>query len=82
MYMYIYIYIYIHIYIYIFRNLIKPTRCIQILQILHEQIGFQCFISVLNAAEVVTCFISWGMEFQILGPRYDVDYLPYVSVLT
>ena len=27
-------------------------------------------------------FISCGMGFQILGPRYDIDCLPYVSDLT
>ena len=51
------------------------------LQILHEQIGFQRFILGLNAAKV-TFFISCGMEFQILSPKYDTDCLSYVSVLT
>ena len=53
------------------------------MQILHEQkIGFQCFILVLNAAKFVKIFISCGMEFQILGPSYDIDCLPYVLVST
>ena len=68
-YIHIYTYIYTHIYIYIYIYI----------YILHEQIGFQCFILVLNATKVVTFFISCGMEFQILGLRYDINCLPYIS---
>ena len=37
---------------------------------------------VLKAAKVVKIFISCGMEFQVLGPKYDVECLSYVSVST
>ena len=40
------------------------------------QIDFQRLILVLNAAKVVTFFFSCGMDFQILGPKYDTDCLP------
>ena len=44
--------------------------------------SFPVFYLNFEVCQICNVFLSCGMEFQILSPKYDIDCLPYVSVST
>ena len=59
----------------------KPTLGMYDLQILHGQsVGFHILISFLNPSKDSICQITGGINYQLLGPKYDANSLPLLAV--
>ena len=62
------------------KRLIKPTLAIKVLQ--GQFRGFHFLISFLNPTRESLFFISVGICFQILEPKYEADSLPLKTLWT
>ena len=61
----------------------NPTEAIYVLQSLQGQLeGFQSRIAILNLWRDESFFSFEGIIDQILGPRWDSDSVPHVTVRT
>ena len=60
----------------------KPKFGIYVLHNLQSHpTGFQILILDLNSESVLEFLILKGTKFHVLGPRYDRDSIPYLTVL-
>ena len=63
-------------------NSTNPKLCTQFLEIPHGQfLGFYLLISFLKMLKEVMFFSSPGIKFQIIRPKYLIEFDPFSAVL-